>query len=128
MAKNVPFQDNRSAMLLEENGCESAGKRSRHLNTRFFFATDQKAKGNMDIELCPTDLMEGDCMTEPLHGKKFARFRQDIVNPPMAAQLMIVAVWIAQVQLSVFAHVFTHIFHISSNTNRGQQCHGAHHH
>ena len=55
MAKNVRFQDNRSAMLLEENGCKSAGKRSRHLNIRFFFVTNQKAKGNIDIEHCPTD-------------------------------------------------------------------------
>ena len=30
--KNVLFQDNRSAMLLEENGRKSAGKCSRHLN------------------------------------------------------------------------------------------------
>ena len=52
--KNVLFQDNRSAMLLEENGCKSAGKRSRHLNIRYFFVTDQKAKNNIQIEYCPT--------------------------------------------------------------------------
>ena len=92
MAKNVLFQDNRSAMLLEENGCKSAGKRSRHLNIRFFFITNQKAKGNIDIEYCPTDQMKGDYMTKPLHGKKFNRFRQDIMNLPMAAPLMVVAV------------------------------------
>ena len=81
-------------MLLEENGRKSAGKRSRHLNIRFFFVTDQKAKGNIDIEYCPTDQMKGDYMTKPLHGKKFTGFRQDIMNLPMAAQLMIVAVCI----------------------------------
>ena len=82
-------------MLPEENGRKSAGKRSRHLNVGFFFITDQKAKGNNDIQHCPTDLMKGDHMTKPLHGKKFARFRQDIVNPLMAAQLTIVAACIA---------------------------------
>ena len=95
MAKNVLFQDNRSAMLLEENGCKSAGKRSRHLNFGFFFATNWKAKGNIDIEHCPTDQMKGDCMTKPLHGEKFTRFRQDIMNLPMTEQLMIVVVCIA---------------------------------
>ena len=82
-------------MLLEENGCKSAGKRSRHLNIGFFFVTDQKAKGNIDIEHCPTDQMKEDYMTKPLHGKKFTGFRQNIMNPPMAAQLMIVVVCVA---------------------------------
>jgi hypothetical protein len=30
--KNILFQDNQSAILLEENGRKSAGKQSRHLN------------------------------------------------------------------------------------------------
>ena len=93
--KNVLFQDNRSAMLLEENGRKSAGKRSRHLNIRYFFVTDQKAKNNIQIEYCPTDQMVGDYMTKPLHGKKFTGFRQDIMNLPTAAQLMIIACCVA---------------------------------
>ena len=95
--KNILFQDNRSAMLLEENGRKSAGKRSRHLNIRFFFVTDQKAKDNIQIEYCPTDLMKGDYMTKPLHGKKFVGFRQDIMNLPIsaAAQLMMHACLVA---------------------------------
>ena len=85
--KNLLYQDNRSAMLLESNGRKSAGKRSRHLNIRLFFVTDQKAKGNIDIEYCPTDLMIGDYMTKPTHGKKFTGFRQQIMNLPLAAQM-----------------------------------------
>jgi len=73
--KNVLFQDNRSAILLESNERKSASKRSRHLNIRYFFITDQKEKGNINIEFCPTDHMIGDYMTEPLHGKKFQSFR-----------------------------------------------------
>ena len=34
--KNILYQNNRSAMLLEENGRASAGKRSKHLNMRYF--------------------------------------------------------------------------------------------
>ena len=89
--ENILFQDNQSAMLLESNGRKSAGKRSRHLNIRFFFVADQKAKGNIDIQYCPTDEMKGDYMTKPLHGKKFTGFRGQIMNLPAAAQLMMAA-------------------------------------
>ena len=43
--KNILFQDNKSAILLENNGKRSAGKRSRALNVRYFFLTDQVKKG-----------------------------------------------------------------------------------
>jgi hypothetical protein len=75
-------------MLLESNGRKSAGKRSRHLNIRYFFVADQKEKGNISIEYCPTDQMIGDYMTKPTHGKKFRGFRQQIMNLPTAAQLV----------------------------------------
>ena len=86
--KNVVFQDNQSAILLESNGRKSASKRSRHLNIRYFFVTDQKEKGNISIEFCPTDNMIGDYMTKPLHGKKFKMFRKEIMNLPVAKQFM----------------------------------------
>ena len=90
--KNTLFQDNRSAMLLESNGRKSAGKRSRHLNIRFFFVTDQKEKGNINIEYCPTDEMTGDYMTKPLLGKKFDDHRNAIMGSiPLAAQLCMIA-------------------------------------
>ena len=89
--RNILFQDNRSAMLLESNGRKSAGKRSRHLNIRYFFVTDQRAKGNIDIQYCPTDHMTGDYMTKPLHGKKFTEFRRQIMNQPVTTQLFMAA-------------------------------------
>jgi hypothetical protein len=49
--ENVLYQDNKSAMLLEERGQQSAGKRSRHLNIRLFFVKDQKDKGSISIQL-----------------------------------------------------------------------------
>jgi hypothetical protein len=87
---NILFQDNQSAMLLEKNGRKSAGKRSRHLNIRLFFITDQQEKGHITIEYCPTDNMIADYMTKPLHGNKFTLFRQNIMNIPQttATQLM----------------------------------------
>ena len=79
-------------MLLETNGCKSAGKRSHHLNIQYFFITDQKAKGHIDIRYCPTDEMIGDYMTKPLHRAKFENFWQQIMHLPVAAQLMMAAV------------------------------------
>lgn len=35
--KTVIYQDNQSAILLEKNGCESSGKRRRHMNIKYFF-------------------------------------------------------------------------------------------
>ena len=72
--KNILYQDNKSAILLETNGRKSAGKRSRALNVRYFFLTDQVERGNLSIEYCPTDEMWGDFHSKPLQGEKFRRF------------------------------------------------------
>jgi hypothetical protein len=58
--KNIVYQDNKSAILLETNGKKSSGKQTRALNIRFFFITDQVEKGNMQIEHCRTNDMVGD--------------------------------------------------------------------
>lgn len=80
LEKNILFQDNKSAILLETNGRRSAGKRNRALNVRYFFLTDQVNKGNLSIEYCPTDLMWGDFFTKPLQGAKFKLFRKWILG------------------------------------------------
>ena len=79
-------------MLLETSGHKSAGKCSRHLNIRYFYIADQKAKGHIDIRYCQTDKMMRDYMTKPLHGAMFDNFWQWIMHLPVAAQLMIAAV------------------------------------
>ena len=80
LKKNVLFQDNKSAILLENKGKRSAGKRSRALNVRYFFLTDQDKKGNLSIEYCPTDKMWADFMTKPLQGEKFRKFWDEILG------------------------------------------------
>ena len=77
---NILYQDNRSAMLLENNGRKSAGKQSRALNVRYFFITDQISKGNLKVEYCPTETMVGDYFTKPLQGIKFIEFRKAILG------------------------------------------------
>ena len=78
--KNIIYQDNKSAILLETNGKKSAGKRSRALNVRYFFVTDQVEKGNLQVEYCPTNEMLGDFFTKPLQGTKFLKFRGQILG------------------------------------------------
>jgi len=79
---NVVYQDNKSAILLEKNGRGSAGKRSRHLNVRYFFVTDRIAKEELRVEYCLTEEMTGDFFTKPLQGSLFRKFRQGIMNLP----------------------------------------------
>ncbi len=78
--KNILYQDNKSAILLEENGKKSSSQHTRHLNIRYFFVTDQVQQGLMTIQYCPTDEMVADFMSKPLQGEKFRLFRKEIMN------------------------------------------------
>ena len=80
VAQNVIYQDNKSAILLETNGKASSGQRTRAINVRYFFITDQVLRGNAVIEYCPTDNMAGDFMTKPLQGARFTKWRNIIMN------------------------------------------------
>ncbi len=79
-AEHVLNQDNTSAIQLENNGRESAGRRSRHLDIRFFHIKDRIANGDLTVKFCPTDQMVADFMTKPLQAKKFKKFKKEIMN------------------------------------------------
>jgi len=74
------YQDNKSAMLLEQNAQASSGKQTRHINLCYFFITDRVKSGEIAITHCPTDEMTADFFTKPLNGKKFIKFRAMILN------------------------------------------------
>ena len=78
--KSVLYQDNQSAILLEKNGKASSGKRTRHINIRYFFIKDRIDKGEVEVVFCPTEEMVGDFFTKPLQGAKFRKFRKIIMN------------------------------------------------
>ena len=80
VSDDIVHQDNKSAMSLEKNGRASAGKRSRHLDIRCFFVTDYIDKGDISLKFCPTDAMTADFMSKSLHGKKFQKFKKEIMN------------------------------------------------
>ena len=78
--KNILYQDNKSAILLEENGKKISSQRTRALNIRYFFLTDQVEKNNISISYCPTTEMVGDFMTKPLQGILFEKFKKSIMG------------------------------------------------
>ena len=74
------YQDNQSAILIENNGRVSSSRRTKNLNIRYFFITDCIKKGELKIEYCPTNDMVVDFFAKPLQGKKFIQFRKIIMN------------------------------------------------
>jgi hypothetical protein len=78
--RNILYQDNKSTILLENNGKRSSSKRTRAFDIRYFFLTDQVERGNMKIEYCPTTEMWGDYMSKPLQGKLFQKFKKLIMG------------------------------------------------
>jgi hypothetical protein len=76
----VLYQDNKSSILLETNGKASSGKRTRHINIRFFFVADRVASGELRIEHCPTEDMVADYFTKPLQGALFYKLRDQVMN------------------------------------------------
>ncbi len=78
--KNILYQDNKSTILLENNGKRSSSKRTRAFNIRYFFLTDQVTKNNLMIEYCPTTEMDGDYMSKPLQGNLFRKFKARIMG------------------------------------------------
>ena len=78
--QNILYQDNKSTILLQENGKKSSSQRTRAISIRYFFLTDQIAKGNLTVECCPTEDMTADYFTKPLQGKQFTRLRNLIMG------------------------------------------------
>ena len=77
---NVVYQDNQSAMLMEQNGRNLCTGNSRHINVRYFFVKDRIDKGEMRVQYCPTGLMLADYYTKPLMGAKFQEFRSYVMG------------------------------------------------
>ena len=82
--RNIFHQDNKSAILLEENSKKSSGERTWVLNIPYFFLTDQVEKGSAIIIHCLTDDIIEDFHTKPLlfntKGEKFRKFGNAILG------------------------------------------------
>ena len=78
--ENLLLQDNTSSILLERKGEASSGKRTRHINIRYFFITDRINMKEISIAWCPTKDMVADFMTKPLQVSQFKRLRDMIMG------------------------------------------------
>ena len=79
---NVVYQDNQSSILLEKNGTRSSGRRTRHLNIRYFFISDRVDKKEVRNEYCPAEIMRADPHTKALQGRLFREYRDWSLNLP----------------------------------------------
>jgi hypothetical protein len=80
IVENLLLQDNKSSILLEQNGKALSGKRTRRINIRYFFITDQVYRKEISIGWCPTKKMAADFMTKPLQGIHFRNLRDFIMG------------------------------------------------
>jgi len=78
------YQDNKSTILLSENGRASSSKSTKHLDVRDYFVTDRIKRGEVKVAYCPTKNMLVDFFTKPLQGAVFRRMRSQILNMPFA--------------------------------------------
>ena len=76
----VVYQDNKSAILLEENGRASIGRRTRFIKLRYFFITDRIKANEVRVEYCPTKEMVSDFLTKPLQGQLFYKLHFLLMN------------------------------------------------
>ena len=87
VTETIVGQDNRSAILLEKNGKASSGKRTKHINIRYFFVTDRIKKKEISVEWVPTADMVADFWTKPTQGQLFTKFRDLIMGVVPAADV-----------------------------------------
>jgi hypothetical protein len=89
--ENLLLQDNKSSILLEQNGRALSGKCTRYINIQYFFITDQVNMKEISIDWCPTKKMGvADFMTKPSQVSNFWNLRGyiikvecDVLNPKL---------------------------------------------
>jgi len=80
LSSNVIYQDNQSAMLMEQNGRNSCTGNSRHVDIRYFFVKDRINNKEVMVKYCPTYIMLADFFTKALQGSTFKLLRDVIMG------------------------------------------------
>jgi hypothetical protein len=78
--QNIVYQDNKSTILLANNGRWSSSKRTKHIKSRFFFIKDCVDRKEISVEHQPSERMYSDILTKPKQGKAFRRDRAMLMN------------------------------------------------
>jgi len=80
--QNVVYQDNKSTILLAKNGVMSSGKRTKHINARYFLIADYNRRGDISIKHEGTKEMWCDGFTKAKQGAEFYEQRSHVMNCP----------------------------------------------
>ena len=81
--KNIIYYDNQSTIRLEVNGRIISGKKTNHISSIFFFATDKIAKGEVDVDYFPTEKIWCDIINNPNQGAPYRLNRSHLMNVPV---------------------------------------------
>ena len=76
----IILQDNRSAILLEQNSIMSSTKKTKHINVRYYFVKSRIDAGEVIVQWYSGEKLVGDFFSKPLSGSKFLRFKRKIMN------------------------------------------------
>ena len=71
----ILYQDNESTIKLLNNGKQSSGKQTRHIDIRYFWISDRLKNEQIRVKYCSTERMLADFFTKPLTGSLFATMR-----------------------------------------------------
>ncbi len=80
IVENLLLQDNKSLILLEQNGKALSSKCMRHIHIQYFFITDRVNMKEISIGWCPTKKMVADFLMKPLQGSHFRNLRDYIMG------------------------------------------------
>ena len=69
------MQDNKSTILLDNNGRFSSSKRTNHIKNRYFIIKDKIGNSGIVIQYCPTGDMWSDINTKALQGSLVYKIR-----------------------------------------------------
>ena len=64
--ENMVYQDNKSTILLENNGKSSSIKRTKHIKICLFFITHCISNKELNVDWCPTNDVIGYFITDQL--------------------------------------------------------------
>ena len=77
------YQDNKSTILLKNNGKFSSSKRTKHIKHKYFFATNKIEEGEVSVEYKPTAEMWTDINNKSKQGRSFCVNRSLMMNCPV---------------------------------------------
>ncbi len=78
--ENLLLQDNKSLILLEQNGKASSGRCMRHISIQYLFITDWVNMKEISIDWCPTKKMVANFMIKPLQDSNSRNLRAYIMG------------------------------------------------